>query len=201
MQQAKEHWESIYASKGDADLSWMQPEPRTSLALIAEVCPAGRVVDVGGGTSLLAERLADRGYSVTVVDISETAIDRARRRVGARSSRIRWIVADVTADPDLGTFDLWHDRAVFHFLTAPADRAAYTRLLERTVPAGGHAVIATFALDGPERCSGLEVRRYDGVTLAMELGPNFSLLKTVPETHVTTWGQQQSFQYSLLRRV
>ncbi len=155
----QEHWESMYASKSDQDLSWTQSEPRTSFSLIEEACPAGRVIDVGGGTSLLAERLLGRGYSVTVLDISQTAIDRARRCLGARASQIHWIVGDVTDHPDLGSFDVWHDRAVFHFLTAPADRAAYTALLARTVPAGGHALIATFALDGPEVCSGLEVRR------------------------------------------
>ena len=197
----QEYWESVYASKGDLDLSWTQPEPRTSLSLIGEVCPAGRVIDVGGGTSFLAERLLERGYSVAVLDISQTAMYRARNRLGARARKIRWIVADVTTNPDLGSFDVWHDRAVFHFLTAPAGRAAYTALLARTVPEGGHAVIATFALDGPAKCSGLEVRRYDGQTLAAELGPQFDLLKSVPEMHVTPGGGLQSFQYSLFRRV
>jgi SAM-dependent methyltransferase len=197
----QEHWESIFASKGDRDLSWTQREPSTSLSLIGEVCPAGRVIDVGAGTSFLADRLLDRGYSITVLDISRTAIDRARNRLGARASQIHWIVADVTAQPDLGSFDVWHDRAVFHFLTAPAGRAAYTALLARTVPVGGHAVIATFALDGPEKCSGLEVRRYNGQMLAGELGPRFDLLKSVPEIHVTPSGGRQSFQYSLFRRV
>jgi 2-polyprenyl-3-methyl-5-hydroxy-6-metoxy-1,4-benzoquinol methylase len=197
----QEHWESLYASKGDRDLSWTQPEPRTSVSLIGEVCPAGRVIDVGGGGSFLAEKLLDRGYSVAVLDISQTAIDRARNRLGARASQIHWIVADVTAHPDLASFDVWHDRAVFHFLTAPADRAAYTALLAQTVPMGGHAVIATFALDGPKKCSGLEVRRYDGQMLAAELGPQFDLLKSVPEMHVTPLGGRQAFQYSLFRRV
>jgi SAM-dependent methyltransferase len=205
-QKWKEHWEAVYESKSDAELSWTQPETGTSLSLIGEVCPAGRVptgrvIDVGGGTSLLAERLLDRGYSVTVLDISKTAIDRARKRLGSRAGQVGWIVADVTADPALGTFDLWHDRAVFHFLTARADRTAYAALLERTVPVGGHAVIATFALDGPEKCSGLEVRRYDGRTLAAELGPQFELRKSVPEMHETPWGGRQSFQYSLFERV
>lgn len=198
---AQEHWESVYASKGDRDLSWTQPEPRMSLSLIGEVCPAGRVIDVGGGASVLAERLLDRGYSVTVLDISQTAIDRSRNRLGARASQIHWIVADVTVNPELGSFDVWHDRAVFHFLTAPADRTAYTALLARTIAVGGHAVIATFALDGPEKCSGLEVRRYDGQTLAAELGPRFHLLRSVPELHSTPWGGRQSFQYSLFKRV
>jgi len=110
-------------------------------------------------------------------------------------------VADVAENPQLGSFDVWHDRAVFHFLTASADRAAYTALLARTVPVGGHLIIATFALDGPEKCSGLEVRRYDGQKLSSELGPRFDLLRSVPELHLTPWGGRQSFQYSLFKRV
>jgi hypothetical protein len=116
-------------------------------------------------------------------------------------SRIQLITADVTAGPSLETFDIWHDRAVFHFLTAPGDRAAYRRLLLQSVPVGGHAVIGSFALDGPEKCSGLEVQRYDGPMLATELGPQFTLLKSEPEIHLTPWGKQQSFQFSLLKRV
>ncbi len=197
----KEHWETVYESKSDAELSWTQAEPRTSFSLIEEVCAAGRLIDVGGGASVLAQRLLERGYSVTVLDISQMALERARNRLGDRASEIHWMVADVTANPDLASFDVWHDRAVFHFLIAPAERAAYIALLTRTVAAGGHAVIATFALDGPERCSGLETRRYDGQTLAAELGPSFELLKSVPEMHVTPGGGRQSFQYSLFRRV
>jgi SAM-dependent methyltransferase len=195
------YWEAVYASKADRELSWTQPEPRLSLSLIGEVCPTGRVIDVGGGASVLASELLDLGYSVTVLDISRMALDRARNRLGARANKIHWMVADVTANPDLGSFDVWHDRAVFHFLIGLAERAAYTALLTRTVPVGGHAVIATFALDGPERCSGLETRRYDGKTLAAELGPPFELLKSVPEIHVTPGGGRQSFQYSLFRRI
>ena len=195
------HWETVYASKSDAELSWTQAEPATSLALIAEACSADSVIDVGGGTSPLAGRLLDRGYAVTVLDISQAAIDRARERLGTRASGVEWIVADVTAGPDLGNFDVWHDRAVFHFLTAAADRAAYVALLTRTVTKGGHAVIATFAPDGPEKCSGLEVRRYDGNTLAAELGSRFRLLKSVRELHRTPWNAPQSFQYSLFERV
>jgi SAM-dependent methyltransferase len=198
---AQEYWESVYASKGERDLSWTQPAPLMSLSLIGEVCPTGRVIDVGGGTSLLAERLFERGYSVTVLDISKTAIDRARNRIGDRASQIHWIVADVTENLQLGSFDVWHDRAAFHFLTASIDRAAYTALLARTVRGGGHVVIATFALDGPEKCSGLAVRRYDGQMLAAELGPQFNLLKSVRELHSTPWGGEQSFQYSLFRHV
>lgn len=196
----KEHWEAVYTSMNDAELSWTQSEPATSLALIAEACPGGRVIDVGGGTSPFPERLLDRGYTVAVLDISKCAIDRVRARLGDRANQVSWMVADVTAAPVLGTFDVWHDRAVFHFLTAPEDRAAYVKLLKRNVPVGGHAVIATFALDGPEKCSGLEVRRYDGPTLAAELGPAFELCKSVREIHTTPWGARQSFQYSLFKR-
>jgi SAM-dependent methyltransferase len=197
----QDHWDKVYASKSDAEVSWTQAEPRTSLALIAEVCPSGRVIDVGGGTSSLAERLLDAGYSAAVLDISATALARAKARLGARADQIRWIVADVTRQADVGTFDLWHDRAVFHFLTEQADRVAYVAMMSRTVPAGGHAVIATFALDGPEMCSGLPVRRYDGAKLAAELGASFQWLKSVPETHLTPWGKPQSFQYSVFRRM
>jgi SAM-dependent methyltransferase len=197
----KEHWDSIYQSKSDDELSWAQPEPLMSLKLIGEACSSGRVIDVGGGTSALAERLLDRGYTVTVLDISEAALEHGRKRLGAKASQIHWIAADVSSGPSLETFDVWHDRAVFHFLTAPGDRAAYRQLLLQTVPVGGHAVIGSFALDGPQKCSGLEVQRYDGPMLAAELGPQFGLLKSEPEIHVTPWGKQQSFQFSLFKRV
>jgi SAM-dependent methyltransferase len=197
----QQHWDDIYAAKGDADLSWTEPDPHRSLALIRQVCPSGRVIDVGGGASVLCERLLDLGgYAVTVLDISAAALDRARARLGERAKDVRWIVADVTANPDVGTYDCWHDRAVFHFLTDPSDRAAYVALLSRSVPVGGHAIIATFAPDGPEQCSGLPVCRYDGPALAAELGSAMTLIRETRETHVTPWGKSQSFQYSLLRR-
>ena len=197
----KEHWESVYKSKSEDQVSWTQSEPGTSLALVREFCRQGSVIDVGGGTSLLAERLLDTGRTVAVLDISDAAIARARARLGVRANRVRWIVADITDAPNLETFDLWHDRALFHFLADPADRAAYVALLSRTILPGGHAIIATFGPEGPEKCSGLHVRRYDGPQLSLELGPGFELLKSVPEIHLTPWGKPQAFQYSLFRRV
>jgi SAM-dependent methyltransferase len=197
----KEHWDLIYQSKSEEEMSWTQPEPLMSLKLIGQVCSSGLVIDIGGGTSLFAEKLLDRGYKVAVLDVSEAAIGRNRRRLGAKASQIQWIIADVTAGPCLETFDVWHDRAVFHFLTDPGDRAAYRTLLTQSVSVGGHAVIGSFALDGPEKCSGLEVRRYDGPMLALELGPQFALLKSEPEMHMTPWGKQQSFQFSVFKRV
>jgi len=196
-----EHWDAVYGFKRDEEVSWTEADPRTSLALIDEVAPQrARVIDVGGGTSRLAGRLLDGGHDVTVLDVSAAALERARAALGERADRARWIVADVTAAPDLGRFDVWHDRAVFHFLTEPAGRAAYVELLARTVGAGGHAVIATFAPDGPEKCSGLPVRRYSGATLAAELGGRFELVKSLPAAHVTPSGKPQSFQYSVFRR-
>ena len=195
-----EHWNAIYDSKRDDEMSWTQSEPELSLRLIGAVCPGGRVIDVGGGNSILAARLVERGYTVTVLDIAESALARARARMGAAAEKIVWTAADITAEPVLAACDVWHDRAVFHFLTEPADRAAYRRVLERTIPVGGHAVIATFALDGPEKCSGLPVQRYDGSAMAAELGAHFTLLQSLPQTHTTPQGKQQSFQFSLFRR-
>jgi SAM-dependent methyltransferase len=197
----KEHWDSIYREKSAGEMSWTQLEPLVSLRLIREVCPSGRVIDVGGGTSVLAERLLDLGYEVAVLDISDQAIERCRKRLGAKANRIQWISADVAADPELGTFDVWHDRAVFHFLTSSGDRLAYKELLLKTIPVGGHAVIGSFALDGPEKCSGLDVQRYDAASLSTELGKNLALLKSEFEMHITPWGKPQSFQFSLFKRL
>lgn len=197
-----QHWEDIYHSKSDQSLSWHQEEPATPLALIGEAAsPELRVIDVGGGSSMLAARLLDKGFrNVAVLDISGAALNRARSRIGARAELIRWIAADVTAIGDIGQFDVWHDRAVFHFLTDPEDRRKYVALAERTIPAGGHLIIATFALDGPERCSGLPVHRYDAKGLAREFGRGFALEKELSEIHITPWGKRQSFIYAVFSR-
>ncbi len=198
-----EHWESVYRAKGEAGVSWFQEEPRLSLELIRSVAPAGggRIIDVGGGASVLVDRLLDRSFEeIAVLDLSETALGKARARLGERAGRVRWIVADVTEAPELGTFDLWHDRALFHFLTDPADRIRYVDLARRTVRAGGHLIIATFADDGPKRCSDLDVGRYDASSLASELGEGFSLVGESREIHTTPWGSSQAFFYGVFRR-
>jgi hypothetical protein len=193
------HWNRLYGT--NREHSWTQADPRTSLSLIAKAAPIrGRVIDVGGGMSPLAGRLLDEGYSVAVLDVSGEALARATLALGDRSSRVRWIEADVTKSPALGGFDLWHDRAVFHFLTDPSDRAAYRALMEKTIPAGGSAVVATFSKGGPVECSGLEVRRYDPRTLAAEIGDGFELVESATEMHLTPRGTPQPFQYSLFRR-
>jgi ubiquinone/menaquinone biosynthesis C-methylase UbiE len=199
----KAHWEAVYASKGAAGVSWYQAEPRRSLELIQGVAPrtGGRIIDVGGGASVLVDRLLALPLEqIAVLDIAETALARARERLGDRAQRVRWIAADVTEIPEVGTFDIWHDRAVFHFLTDAEDRKKYAGLARRTVPAGGHVIIASFADDGPKRCSDLEVCRYNARTMAEELGEGFSLLRDARETHTTPWNTSQAFFYGVFRR-
>ena len=156
---------------------------------------------MGGGASVLVDRLLDLPFEeVAVLDISETALGKAKARLGGRAERVRWVVADVTEAPELSTFDVWHDRAVFHFLTDPADRRSYVELARNTIPEGGHLVIATFADDGPKRCSDLDVCRYNTRSLASELGEGFSLVRGARETHATPWGSSQAFFYGVFKR-
>lgn len=195
------HWNRVYTTKGPLDFSWHQAVPRLSLALIDDLGAEGAVLDVGGGASVLVDYLLERPFArVSVVDISSAALTQAKERLGPRADRVSWIVADVAAMPDLGTVDLWHDRAVFHFLIDADDRQRYAALVRKTVRLGGHAVIATFASDGPERCSDLPVCRYDVPGLASELGEGFELVRSEREVHVTPWNKPQSFIYVVLRR-
>jgi SAM-dependent methyltransferase len=166
--------------------------------MTAETC----VLDVGGGDSHLVDALTARGLDcLAVLDVSGAALGRARARLGSAARVPIWIEADVTGDWTLQAMDIWHDRAVFHFLTSPEDRALYTRHLLRTLKPGGSAIIATFAPDGPERCSGLPVQRYAPEQLASELGPQLELVEARRHVHTTPWGSTQSFQYSRLRKV
>ena len=196
-----EHWESVYQTKAESEVSWYQDEPTMSMTLIKSVAGAvGEVVDIGGGSSALAAQLAIKGFKVTVLDLSATAIELAQRRCGDSSDPVRWLVGDVTEIANLGRFDIWHDRAVFHFLTDSRDRAAYVSLLENSLRPGGHVVMATFAPDGPAQCSGLPVQRYDAKALVNVLGSEFSILETHLENHITPSGKPQTFQYVVLRR-
>ncbi len=199
----REHWQDVYAHKRDDEVSWYQARPATSLELIARTGagPGARIVDVGGGASRLVDALLDAGYArVAVLDVADGALDRARARLGARAARVAWIAADVrTWVPD-GPFDVWHDRAAFHFLVRAEDRDAYRTTLLRAVRGGGHVIVATFASDGPERCSGLPVMRWDPDALAAELGPSFRLVESLREDHVTPAGKVQRFQFSRLVR-
>jgi SAM-dependent methyltransferase len=198
----KQHWETVYASKPVTEVSWFEAEPGVSLELIEIATPShGALLDVGGGASVLVDRLLDRGFEkVAVLDISAGALERAQSRLGTRSHDVEWIVGDVTTLSDLGQFDVWHDRAVFHFLTAAEDRQKYVELARRTVRRGGHLIIGTFALDGPPKCSGLDVCRYDAQLLARELGPDFQRVKDLAHSHTTPWGKPQEFVFGLFQR-
>lgn len=199
-----DHWDHIYAEKQEHEVSWFQERPGPSLSLIEHCAqpPAARILDVGGGASRLVDALVDRGFAdVTVLDVSSNALAAARARLADRANGVHWLVQDVTSFEPPHPYDLWHDRAVFHFLGTPEERAAYVRALERAVAPGGWAVLATFALDGPERCSGLPVVRYDAEGLAAAVGPSFSLVESMRHAHVTPAGRVQSFIFVRLRRV
>lgn len=197
------HWENVYASKGENQVSWFQETPALSLELIA-LAGANRssgIIDIGGGASRLADCLVSQDYEdVTVLDLSAAALAAARSRMGEKANRVTWIAADVTSWEPTRTHDIWHDRAAFHFLTLAEDQAAYVSRLRRALRPGGHAIIGTFALDGPERCSGLVVSRYDAASLAATLGSGFELTDTRRHEHITPWGVTQKFQFSTFRR-
>ena len=199
-----EHWDRVYATRQPTEVSWYRPHLETSLQLIhdANPDPGARIIDVGSGESTLPDDLLARGYTdITMLDLSSTALDVAKSRLGADAGRIEWLHGDVTtfALPE-NHYDVWHDRAVFHFLTAPADRAAYVRQVLRSVKSGGHVIIGTFAEDGPNVCSGLPVVRYDAQELHGEFGSRFVLHRHLKELHQTPAGKIQSFLYCYCRK-
>jgi ubiquinone/menaquinone biosynthesis C-methylase UbiE len=197
------HWENVYTSKGESEVSWFQESPAPSFDLIVQAGATHRsaIIDIGGGASRLVDHLVEQGFQdITVLDLSAAALEAARRRLESRADRVQWIVADATAWEPVRAYDIWHDRAAFHFLTDESDRAAYIARLTRGVNAGGHAIIGTFALDGPEKCSGLPVARYDSASLAQVLGAGFQLVDTRRHEHATPWGSRQMFQFSVFRR-
>lgn len=198
------HWNDVYATKPAETVSWYEDEPRNSLAMLdaAGIGPDAAVVDVGGGASRLVDDLLDRGFTrVTVLDLSSAALDVARARLAARAGQVEWVVQDITRwEPAVGSIDLWHDRAVLHFLVDEPDRQAYLRALVAGLKPGGFAILAPFALTGPEKCSGLPVCRYSPESLQSLLGPEFSLMRSLAATHVTPGGSSQDFIYCLFRR-
>ncbi|MDF0498546.1 class I SAM-dependent methyltransferase [Bradyrhizobium yuanmingense] len=197
------HWDHVYATKGEAEVSWYQDSPATSLAMIRAAGPDRdtAIIDVGSGASRLVDALLQDGYrDIAVLDLSANALEAAKKRIGQAASTVDWIVADATTWRPTRTYDVWHDRAAFHFLTDPRDRAAYVQRLRSAVKPGGHVIIATFAPDGPEKCSCLPVQRHDSASLAAELGPEFELIETRSETHHTPWDSTQAFQFSRFRR-
>jgi SAM-dependent methyltransferase len=199
----QEHWESVYRAKGEREVSWFEELPEVSLRMLetAGVTPESCVLDVGGGDSRLVDVLVDRGFTcLAVLDISSAALERSQRRLGPSGNHVRWLAVDVVGAWSLDRVDVWHDRAVFHFLVDAAERRRYRDRLVSTLRPGGVAIIATFAADGPDRCSGLPVQRYSPAALAFELGESFSLIETIAHEHATPWGSRQSFQYSRFAR-
>jgi 2-polyprenyl-3-methyl-5-hydroxy-6-metoxy-1,4-benzoquinol methylase len=199
----KSHWEGVYQSKSADEVSWYRAHLEQSLRLIERAAPLPRsaVIDVGGGESTLVDDLLIGGYrDMTVLDISQAAIDAARARLGTAAASVGWIAGDITqVKLPAARYDVWHDRAVFHFLTEPGQRSAYVRQVAKAVKPGGHVIVATFGPDGPEKCSGLDVVRYDAGALHGQFGPKFQLLDHLTELHVTPWGATQQFLYCFCR--
>jgi SAM-dependent methyltransferase len=199
----KAHWENVYRTKGEREVSWFQENPAPSLELIAlaGVSADASIIDIGGGASRLVDAFVERNSGqITVLDLSAAALDTARERLGAQGAGVEWVIADVTTWEPSKTYDLWHDRAVFHFLTGKGDQSAYVDRLKKAVRPGGGAIIGTFALDGPERCSGLPVVRHDAASLSAVLGTDFKLIDARRHDHATPWGAVQRFQFGTFRR-
>lgn len=202
-QKRKSHWESVYTGKAATEVSWYQEVPDRSLALVEStgISRAAPIIDVGGGASTLVDHLLDSGYSdVTVLDLAAAAFEQARERLGARADQVDWIVSDVTRLQPQRRYQLWHDRAVLHFLTDAADRERYIAVLRQALEPGGSIVIGVFGPDGPTRCSGLEIRRYNVDSLKELLGPEFELRSHELENHQTPTGGMQQFLYTCWTR-
>ncbi|HVX76130.1 MAG TPA: class I SAM-dependent methyltransferase [Bradyrhizobium sp.] len=193
------HWENVYNTKGEREVSWFQESPEPSLELIglAGAAPSSAIIDIGGGASRLVDVLLAQGYrDATVLDLSAAALAAARERLGRDADRAKWIVADVTVWRPPQHYDVWHDRAAFHFLTATEAQQAYVERLRQALKVGGHAIIGTFAPDGPEKCSGLPVQRHSAETVGMLLGAGFRLVDSRRHQHATPWQSVQNFQFS-----
>lgn len=198
------HWDDVYGTKAEDAVSWFQESPATSVELLDALPlePVCSLVDVGGGASRLVDALLDRGgVEVTVLDVASEGLAHAQRRLGDRADAVHWVTADVTRWRPPTRYDVWHDRAVFHFLVDADDRAHYRSVLESAVAPGGYAVLATFAVDGPEQCSGLPVQRYDADTLEAELGAGWSRVASRRQVHRTPWESEQPFTWLVLQRV
>jgi len=200
---ARTHWEKIYATKALDQVSWYRPHLETSLALIERSAHdrSASIIDVGGGESTLVDDLLARGFeNITVLDVSQAAIEATKKRLGEAAERVRWLIADITqVELELGAYDVWHDRAVFHFLTALGERAAYVRQAARSVRPGGHVIVSTFGPEGPTKCSGLDVVRYNADSLHHEFGARFRLIDSSKELHRTPFGTTQQFLYCYCR--
>jgi len=196
---AKKHWENVYTTKQPEAVSWYRPHLETSLALVERAAHShsASIIDIGAGESTLVDDLLARGYEkITVLDVSQTALEVTKKRLGLLAEQVNWIAADITqVRLESPAYDVWHDRAVFHFLTSIEQRAAYVRNVAKSVNPGGHVIVSTFGPEGPTKCSGLEVMRYDAESLHNEFGTRFRLVKSLKELHRTPFGTTQQFLY------
>lgn len=198
------HWDGVYSKKESTEVSWYQQHPERSLELIKAtgVDPSASIIDIGGGASTLVDFLLDAGYqNLSVLDIAHGAIEQAKFRLGQLADKVEWLEQDITRFIAEESFDVWHDRAVFHFLTDADDRLSYVEAMSNALKPGGHAIVATFNLDGPEKCSGLDVVRYSPETMSAIFGEGFQLVETKSEKHETPGGASQSFVYCRFVRV
>lgn len=198
MSERKQHWENVYLNKSPDEVSWFQQEPTRSLQLIrnTQLDPNAAIIDVGGGASTLVDKLCDDGYTnVGVLDVSRHALAHSRERLSEKAQDVEWYEGDITEFEPPHQFALWHDRAVFHFLTKKSDRKKYVDILKRALLPGGHLILMAFAIDGPRKCSGLDIVQYDTDKLMAELAGGFELIETGCEVHITPVGKEQKFAY------
>lgn len=198
MPDRKAHWENVYSNRSPVEVSWYQEQPTLSMQLILNtgIAHDAPIIDVGGGASRLVDSLCEHGYTnISVLDISAQALAHARLRLAGKANDVHWHEADVTDFVPPQRFSLWHDRAVFHFLTAKADRRSYVEVLQRALEPGGHLIIMAFAIDGPKKCSGLDIVQYDADKLKTELGESFELIENGYEAHITPAAKEQKFAY------
>jgi ubiquinone/menaquinone biosynthesis C-methylase UbiE len=199
----KKHWEKIYQTRQLHDVSWYEPVPHTSLAFLKElnVPKSARIIDIGGGDSLLVDHLLDKGYTdITVLDISEAALERAKNRLGEKANHVKWIVADAAHFRPVEKYDFWHDRAAFHFLTNDHEVKTYLDTVQENLNPGGILIIGTFSEEGPKKCSGLEIRQYSEEKMTALLSSYFEKIKCIKVDHPTPSGMIQNFVFCSFRK-
>ena len=204
MNKIKQHWEDIFQANTDQQKSWYQSYPSTSIALIEDLHPDknSAIIDVGGGDSRLVDGLLEKGYNnITVLDISSNAIENAKKRLGAIAKRVNWVVSDILNFEPAEQFDIWHDRAAFHFLIDDEEIKKYVEISERVIAPGGHLILGTFSEKGPQKCSGLEIKRYSQISMSTTFKKNFETIKCMDENHITPSKTRQNFTFCIFRKI
>jgi SAM-dependent methyltransferase len=199
----KQHWENVFSTKAETEVSWFQPYPKTSMEFVGlfHLPVTANIIDIGGGDSHFVDALLDKGYqNIYVLDISENAIERAKKRLGSRGSRVHWIVSDITAFVPPVSFDLWHDRAAFHFLTTEEKICKYVSIAEAAIKKDGYLVLGTFSESGPKKCSGLEIKQYSEASMSARFEIAFERIKCISEEHKTPFDTVQNFLFCSFKK-